>query len=286
MRYARHVTLAEQLLKTAAVKKPVKGYIRRVDGHAEVVRPYQRTEDEKPVDGVTEERGAKDLRLWLKWKVGGYKHEDLRPLLKSLEPVIQGEARKFKTSGLRIPPSVIDLEFQRQAVVALKTYDPTRGTKISSHVTNLFIKTRRFIAANRNIARIPESRIYLVRDYQVAQERLEEDLGRIPTDVEMSGYLKWPVKQVATLSTELRKDMWSHSDKWEDDPNSSNPTEQETVLKLIKYELNPDEKTVYYHFVEKGETSTTEIGRLTGFDLPKVSRLKSQIATKLEQYLK
>ena len=42
---------------------------------------------------------------------------------------------------------------------------------------------------------------------------------------------------------------------------------------------------MYRRFVEEGVDSTTEIAKLTGYDMTKVSRLKTQIATKISKYL-
>lgn len=284
------------LLEKLAARKDIKGYLRTRDGNVEVVKPHKREVDEAepeadglgeppPPPPVTESRAAADLRMWLVWKANGYRKEDLRPLLKSLEGAIGSQTHYFKNSGVRIPPSVIDAKAYSFALQALKTYDPTRGVQINTHVTHWMRKLRRVINTHRNMARIPENRVDLVRKFQMAQEALEDSLGRSPTDVEMAGYLSWPVKQVATLGTELRRDLWAHSDKWEDDPTKNMPSQAETVLKLIKYELTEDEKEVYRRFVEEGVDSTTEISKLTGFDMSKVSKLKANIATKISKYL-
>lgn len=286
----------QTLLEKHATKKPIKGYLRTRDGNVEVVKPHRREVDEAPKETAVEgepppppdegqQRAEKDLRLWLNWKANGYRPEDLRPLLKSLEGLIGSQTHYFKNSGVRIPPSVIDAKAYGLAVHALRTYDPTQGTRVSSHVYNWMRKLRRVVNTHQNMARIPETRIGFVRKYQMAHEQLEEDLGRIPTDVEMAGYLKWPVAQVSTLSTELRRDLWAHSAKWEDDPTANIPSNDDTVLKLIKYELTPDERQVYQRFVEEGVESTTEISRLTNFDMPKVSKLKGSIAAKIAKYI-
>jgi hypothetical protein len=284
------------ILAKLAAKKDIKSYLRTRDGVVEVVKPHKREVDEAepeadglgeppPPPEVSESRAAADIRMWLVWKANGYRHEDLRPLLKSLEGCIGSQTHYFKNSGVRIPPSVIDAKAYSFALQALKTYDPTRNVQINTHVTHWMRKLRRVINTHRNMARIPENRVDLVRKFQMAQEALEDSLGRSPTDVEMTGYLKWPLKTVVTLGTELRRDLWAHSDKWEEDPTANIPSQSATVLKLIKYELTPDEKEVYRRFVEEGVDSTTEIAKLTGYDMTKVSRLKTQIATKISKYL-
>ena len=280
-------------LQKLAAKKNVKGYLRSHKGRVETVKPYQREGTDAEVEGegppvpkeVSEDRAHQDMMLWLKWKANGHKTEDLRPLLKSLEGAIASQTRYFKQSGVRIPPSVIDAKAHSLALTGLLTYDPTRGAKISTHVIGTMRRLNRVVNQHRNMARIPDNRVGLVRPFQRAQEELEESLGRTPTDVEMAGYLKWPVKLVTTMGTELRRDLWAHSDKWEDDPTAYIPSESETILKLIKYELTPDEKAVYQRFVEEGVSSTTQIAEMTGFDMPKVSKLKAGIAAKINKYL-
>lgn len=282
--------LHDEMEKTAA-KKKVRGYLRVREGQTEVVKPYQREGDDVPEGGppeqpeVSESRAQRDMLLWAKWKAGGYKQEDLRPLLKSLGGAIGSQTRYFKQSGVRIPPSVIDAQAYSLALRGLMTYDPSRGTQVATHVINAMRRLRRVVNQHRNMARIPETRIDEVRNFQRANEELEESLGRVPTDVEMAGYLKWPIKQVQTLGTELRRDLWTHSSKWEEDPTAYVPRQGETILKLIKYELTPDEKAVYQRFVEESVESTTKISELTGFPQPKVSKLKASIAAKIEKYL-
>lgn len=265
----------------------MKGHTRKRKGKVEIVRPHYRETESKDKAKVREVAlevtKDKELELWKTWKANGEKPEDLRPLLKSLKPLIMSEAYKFKGGKLRLSPASIDAEFYKQALAAIRKYDPDRGAKLGSWVRTYLIKARRFINQHQNAARIPENLIYEIREYQTAENDLEAKMGRPATDLEMAGYLKWPLSQVVTMAKSIRRDLWTHG--FEEDPSANEASEEGEILKLLKYELNEDEKKVYTQYYDKGVRSTADIAKNTGFNIWKVSRIRKSIAEKVEKYL-
>ena len=268
-------------------RKAVRGYSRIRRGKLEFVRPYQREQDEKPDTDSKQKRKAEELRaaktrdidLWRQWRATGDK-KILKALLKSLDPLIKSEARQYYV--LRdIPQSAIDAEFYKQALVALKTYDPERGAALGTHVRNMMKKAKRFITTNQNVGRIPEHRTYKLQDFRRAQEELER-LGIPYTDEAMSQHLGWPIAEVRRMAAEDRKSLLTH--KFEEDPSEETASDEAEVAYLVRYDLTPDEKKVYDLYFS-GVRSTSEIAKKTGFDASKVSRLRANIASKMQKYL-
>ncbi len=271
----------------------VRGHLRSAKGKGTLVRPHTRTRDKKPekVKETPEEkkirergaRKAKEIALWQTWNENGRTADDLRPLLKSLQPLIQREANVYKGKVRIPPPSAIDLEFQTQALNALRAYRPDKGTAVGTFVTSYLAKARRFVSQNQNIARIPENRVYKIRQFEDAEADLEEKLGRPAKDKELAGYLGWKVPEVMRMSAEIRKDLRTHS--FEEDPSEDVASREREVLRMLRHELNEDEKIVYDLIVRKQVTSTSVIAAETKFPPYKVSRIKKSIAKKAQGYL-
>lgn len=236
---------------------------------------------------ATEDMGAKrqrELEMWQHWQDNGKQPEHLKPLLQSIRPVINRQANIY--SRLRdIPPAAIRAEFTNQAVQAFETYDPDRGTALATHVTNHLKKARRFVTTYQNPARIPETRIYRIRELQDATAHLEDRYGRSPTQLELSDHLKWSPRQVDVLQREVRI---SHpAGHFESDPFAVSPSRHQEIMRLLPYELNPEERQVFEYLHGVGGKPRLEPGQIAqklNMSAPKVSRLKKSIADKYAKY--
>ena len=245
--------------------------------------------------GGLEKLSANDLRkrqqhemeMWQQWQQNGQKKQDLRPLLKSLKGFVAHRANVFADRVRDIPPAAIRAEFTNQTVQALQSFDPNRGTKLTTHIGHQLKKAQRFVTTYQNPGRIPENRIYRIRELQDAEQRLDEKFGRAPTQLEMADHLKWSPRQVDVLQREVRKAL--PTGKFEQDPSSFVPSRQKEVLRLLPYELNSEEKQVFeyiYGIGGKPQLGPGAIARKLGMSAPKVSRLKKAIGVKYAKYLK
>ena len=91
-------------------------------------------------------RQQKELELWTTWDSNGRKTEDLGPLLKSFKPLIMSKAGVYQ-GKVRIPDSAIQMEFQKQFVNALHSYDPDKGA-LGTYVYRYLDKGKRWIIEN------------------------------------------------------------------------------------------------------------------------------------------
>lgn len=233
---------------------------------------------------------AQEVDLWRKWKESGEDPEKLYPLLQSLNPVIQKNVLRHRAP--RIHPPVIEAEARTLAVKALRRYDPSKGTQVSTHVQNNLKGLNRFVKKYQNFTRVVETQANKIGDFQRAKELLQIELGREPTVLELSDRLKMSPKKVDRLAKELRRDVFSALPS--DDLVEANPFERELpvhreVIEMLPYELTIDEQKVFNYLFGQGgvrkDTSTGGIANKLGWSPSKVSQIKASVAQKYRDYL-
>jgi DNA-directed RNA polymerase specialized sigma subunit len=251
-----------------------------MDGVAEFLDLVSELEKE-----AAEGRAEKDLQLWNQWHQNGRKPEDMEPLLKQMEPLIR-RATNVYSGKVNIPPSAIRAEFQMQAMNAFKNYDPNRGAALGTHVTWQLKKGQRFISTFQNLGRIPETRIHGITTFQNARDELRDALGREPSSHELADQLKWPVHQVTSMELELRKEVPLSS--LQSDMTSLKPSKEAEVIRLLQYDLSPEEKLVYEYLLGVGgkpQLKPGEIATRLNMTPSKVSRIKNSISKKAKQFI-
>jgi len=230
-------------------------------------------------------RQQKELEMWRTWKDGGMRPQQLKPLIQSFKPLINHRANVWAGRVRDVPPEAIRAEFTNQFVQALQTYDPNRGAALNTHVSHQLKKAQRFVTTYQNPGRIPENRIYRIRELQDAEMHLDEQFGRPPTQLEIADHLKWSPRQVDLLQREVRKAR--PTGQFETDPMSFTPSRHNEIVRLLPYDLSPEEKQVFEYVYGIGGKPRLEPGQIAqrlGMSAPKVSRLKKSIAEKYEKY--
>lgn len=137
----------------------------------------------------------RDLELWQKWHQSK-SSTDLEALLRELNPLIQAEVNRRSGTLNR---GTLQTQAKILTVKALESYDPIRGVKLSTHVTNQLQKLSRMNYANQNAFRVPEQNMLQFQTYQVAKDQLEGTMGRAPTVDELSDELRWSSKRVLQM---------------------------------------------------------------------------------------
>jgi DNA-directed RNA polymerase specialized sigma subunit len=106
-----------------------------------------------------------------------------------------------------LPESALRAEGKKWAIKAIKTFEPGRGIKLSTHVTNYLQRVRRLNYQYQNVARLPESKQLQFREYNEALNQLAEDIGRNPTDEELATHLGWGKKNTVKYGKMVFKDF-------------------------------------------------------------------------------
>jgi DNA-directed RNA polymerase specialized sigma subunit len=226
------------------------------------------------------ENELKQLELWKQTQ----QPEHLAPLLKSFEPVVAQKLRQYKAPTVSEP--AFKAHLQKQLIGAFQTFDPGRGAQLSTHVENRLMKAQRFNTKFQNLAYIPEGKTRHIGKINKAQDELAEQFGRPPTHSEIADHLGMPPKQVSQVISAQRKDIPAST--FESDPTEIAMHRDQEVLDLLPYNLTADEKQVFNHiFGRDGATqlsSTNQIASRLGKTAPQVSRLRSSILKKYQQY--
>ena len=269
----------------------VKAHSRRTGDKIVSVKQHSRDIDEEEelatlnaLDNLDDKK-SRELEMWRTWKANGQRPEDLRPLLKSFRPLIRMKTNVYKGKVKMIPDSAIESEFQLRFVDALRSYNPEKGT-LGTYIFRYLDKAKRFIVENQNVGRIPENRVYKIKQFTTARDDLTEDLGRVPTTKEVSNQLGWSMAEAGRMESELRNDLLSQG--FEEDPYALTPSKSEEVLRLFKYELTGNEREVYEYLTGYGKPQTSSTGVIArSMKIPdyQVSRLKNTIKKKLHRHL-
>lgn len=229
-----------------------------------------------------------ELELWKRWKTQGRKPEDLDPLLKSLDRLIQNRAGLYK-GKVEIPNAAIDFEHKQRVVDALNTYDPSKGTNLATWITRTMMKADRFIKTNQNFARITEPIANKIGKYNSAKAELTDKLGHEPDAITLAEHTGFSLKEVKRLNKEQRKGLISSGFGVDTTQGVFETNRLEEVKLLIFPLLSEQERIVHeytcgLHGKPKVEKSG-ELAKILKWDVSKVSKLKTSIMNKMAPHL-
>lgn len=154
-------------------------------------------------------------------------------------------------------------------------------------MTRRLMKANRFINTYQNPARIGEKRTYDITRMNTSSDLLRQKLGREPTAMEIADHAKMPISDVQLLQKEVRKAYPMGFFEGSSEPMGVTPSRTAEVMKLLPYDLTPDENAVFervYGTQTGRPMGTGAIAKQLGMSAPKVSRLKKSIAEKWKAY--
>jgi len=240
---------------------------------------------EKVAAGSLKKTQQFELKQWERWKTGGEKPEDLRPLLRSLNPLVQKRMSQWK-NRVPIPPAAMEAEFKKHLLTGLRTYNPDRGAQLSTHVYHQMRRADRWIKTHQNFGYIPEERVDKIGQFRLAEHETQQEIGRPPTTDELAQRLKWSPAQVSRMQRELRADIPASG--FSTDPAANLPSKEREALRLVQWELTPEEKIVFEHSTGmNGKELLTpgQIAQKLKMSPSKVSRLRNAYSKKLSRLL-
>ena len=230
--------------------------------------------------------------MWQDWQTSGQHPEKLRPLIKSLQPVVQDHVNRHWRPTLRVPQEAVRAELEDQMMRAFETFNPDRGARLSSWVQTNMRKVSRFVKTHQNVARITNKRLDWIGDYHSAVEEMTKTLGRAPTSVEIADKISSPMRPISPQDVERMeredvRDVAFSQRQDEDELMDAIPSQLNQKLMLLKYELTPDELYVLERLQGWGVPvmKQTQIARSRGWSDAKVNRLKKAIAKKAKEIL-
>lgn len=115
--------------------------------------------------------------------------------LQSLQPVIEGA---IKTHVGTSSPNLVS-RARKLTLEGLRSYDPTKGTKLQTHLYNNLMGLKRINRQQTNILKVPE-RISLDRYHlDQASKELEAELGHEPSTKELSDRVNLSIGRIARV---------------------------------------------------------------------------------------
>ncbi len=192
-----------------------------------------------------------ELELWKKYKSGDQTAKV--ELLRSITPLLTYQVNRFTASGL--PKNALQTESRKLALEAFDTYNPNKSA-LNTHIVNHQKHLQRFVLNYQNIGRIPESRGLAISKFENIKRNLMEELDREPTAAELSKELKWPIKEIDRMESELRKDLsiapQNEDDYFEDSIFQTD--ESKDIRDFIYYDVGNEDKLIMeYYFGIKGK---------------------------------
>ena len=215
----------------------------------------------------------KDQQLWETWKQTGSK-KHLGELVEQLSPVIYSEVHR--ASGT-LPTAALGAEAKKWTIKAIQSYDPSKGTTLSTHVMNYLPKVRRMNYKYQNAVRLPENMQLKYHEYNRQLTQLTDQLNREPTEEELSKALGWSKPQVIKLKNSMFADLIESSS---DRPGVYIQFNQNSILmEHLMSQLTSDEKLIFEY--AKG-TPSNEVADKLGVNLNRYNYLRKKLIDKIQ----
>lgn len=224
----------------------------------------------------------KDMELWREWKRSP-SDANMQRLLRQLNPLIQRSVNQW--AGTLARP-LLELEAKTLAAEAIKSFDPKRGAKLGTHVTNRLQKLSRINYTYQNVARAPEYQALQFHTYNLAESALKDSLGRDPTFDELGDELGWSSSQLRNFQRGLRKEF---VESGEVPPFFDTPSGEDGLIDFVYNDLSPLQKQIFEHTTGYGGAkplSNPQMMRKLKLSQGQLSYRKKQLVDKIENVMK
>lgn len=249
--------------------------------------------DKESADLTPDPRKQREMDLYKKWQQDSSK-ESFQNLYLSMKPLLHDAAKKA-SYGSNVPESAHQIWAAQNFYDALRTYKPTAGTALQTHVYNtVHQKAKRLNYLHQNLGHIPEPRAMQVGLYQTVLENTRADLGREPSSAELADKLGWGLKDVGRIQKEIQKDL--ALDMGTEEQGVFESSIDEEILEYIYYELSSEEQLIYdFVFGKHGKLRMVKpnnkvdfdrIAMFAGFSPSKARTLWTRVRMKVEKAIK
>lgn len=211
--------------------------------------------------------------------------QDFEFLYDNHQKMIDRAGNRYMRS-LQLPKAAVRSDMLRNYIGALKSYNPEKGTQISTHVTTHMQHTGRYLQKYQNIGKIMSTRVQHVGEFQRVNAMLAEQLGREPSTSEIADEMTLSPKEIETLRREIRKDVMAEGKGG--DISTENSRLQDRLY-FTHGSLNPEQQAVMEY--TEGMFGRPALGndvdaisKELRLSPQKVRALKKQIWRKVERY--
>ena len=192
-------------------------------------------------------------------------------------------SHRLKWSGV-LPDVVIKKHAEQYALDAFKSYDPSKGASLHTHMFNHLSRLSRLNYENQNVVKIPEHQILQISHYNDSVSHLTDQLGRDPSHEEIADHMVIPVNHVKRIAENSgRKDFTYDSDREDMQQGNLQASTQPLYLQDTFSRLSPNEQKQFKDLTGfNGVTplSPGEFGKKYKLKSYEVSRVKTSLAKK------
>lgn len=211
--------------------------------------------------------------------------QNLSQLLTSAKPVLHQAITSFAGGDKAYMGRA-----RKLAVDAFRTFDPTRGAKLRTHLLIRLQPLQRSYTKRTSALSVPE-RVQLDRyRLEQAEQAMKAELGREPADSELADRTGLALKRIAHVRGFARGTLSEGQLTTPDSglrlPNASQVTPDDVWVEFVHHDLGPiDQKIMEWKLgiYGKKQHSTNEVARRLGITPSAVSQRAARIAAKLEQ---
>ena len=209
---------------------------------------------------------------------------NVAPLLASLKPTIDSALHSYAGGD----PERYRPRAELLTVQALRTYDPGKGTKLSSHIYNSLQRLNRERADRGQLLHIPEN-VTLERNTLLkATSEFEADHGRAPSQSELADKTGISVRRMSKISQYKNQAMESQflSEKGDSMYPNTPGNDQNIWIDYVYNELDPvDQKILEWSTGYGGvkPIAKKEMAQRLRISAPAVSARINKIVKKLEE---
>lgn len=225
-------------------------------------------------------RKQEDTLAWEKWR-RSQSPMDLDELNRRMNGIIQKEVNRW--AGV-LAREVLEMEALRLAKQAYTSYNPTRGTALSTHLTNYLQKLSRMVYSHQNVARMPEYQVLKLRTFKTAWADLEDLYRREPTVAELAQQLRWSQAAVKEYIRLLRSEQ----------TESVVPTsvfgagEEDPMIHLVYHDLAPQQQQIFEHttgYGGKDVLSTQDMAKKLNMSPSKLQYEKRKLVARIKHLM-
>lgn len=193
---------------------------------------------------------TEDVRLWQQWN-RTKSEADLQALLRHLQPVISQQVTRW---GGTLARSMLETRAKVLVVEAIRSYDPSRGAALATHVTNQLQKLSRTVYTHTAAARLPEHKAVSMTSFSVGVEQLQNELGRDATTMELADHMGWSQPRVEEFRRAYgRKELLASGE--------FNPSmfpiadEEDPIVGFVYHDMSPQHQQLFEHVTGYGGAS-------------------------------
>lgn len=124
---------------------------------------------------------------------------NLAALLDALQPMLNAESSRYPG-----PPALLRGKARQLAIAAIRSYQPESGAKLTSWVISSMQSLNRYGRRMQQGVRIPELAFRQSMQMENNRQRLIDELGRDPTDVELADSLGVSVRRIAGIQSAVK----------------------------------------------------------------------------------